>query len=68
MSTKAKTQTAVQLAPRVNLCDNNPYVFLLEIERLILAGYRLNLNEQFDLLPGCYIATMVLPDQDTASV
>jgi hypothetical protein len=52
----------------VNLCDNNPYVFLLEIERLILAGYRLNLNEQFDLLPGCYIATMVLPDQDTASV
>jgi hypothetical protein len=52
----------------VDLCDNNQYSFLAEMERLILSGYRIALNERFDLMPCCYIATMVLPNQDTASV
>ena len=33
MSTK--TKTAVQLEPRVILCETNPYTFLVEVEKLI---------------------------------
>lgn len=61
MSTK-KAQTAVQLAPRVNLCDSNPYTFLVELQRLIATGYRLDLEQMFTLIPGCYTASLALPE------
>lgn len=61
-----KTKQTAQLEPRVNLCDSNPYVFLTELERLILAGYRLDLNEMFTMFPGCYTATVALPEAATA--
>lgn len=59
MSTKKPT--AEQRAPRVALCERGEHKFLCELERLILAGYRINFQEQFCLLPGCLIATVDLP-------
>lgn len=61
MSTKK--QTAVQLAPQVTLCDSNPYTFLVELQRLVAAGFRLDLEQMFTLIPGCYTASLALPDQ-----
>lgn len=61
MSGKSK-QTTAQLEPRVNLCDGNPYTFLIELQRLILAGYRLDLDQMFAMFPGCYTATVALPE------
>lgn len=66
MSTKAKTQAAVQLAPQVTLCDSNPYTFLLELQRLIATGYRLDLEQMTTLIPNCYTATVTLPEAATA--
>lgn len=63
MSTKAKTQSIVQLATQVTLCDSNPYTFLLELQRLVAAGFRLDLGQMFTLIPGCYTASLALPDQ-----
>lgn len=65
-STKAK-QTAVQLAPVVALCETNPHGFLIELERLILSGYRLDLEAMVALHPLCCIATVRLPEAGAAT-
>lgn len=64
MSTRAKTQTAqaVQLEPQVALCQSDPHSFLIELEQLILQGYRLDLEQMVTLIPGCCIATVALPE------
>jgi hypothetical protein len=62
MSTKAKTQAA-QPAPQVTLCDSNPYTFLVELQRLIATGFRLDLEQMFTMIPGCYTASLALSDQ-----
>lgn len=62
MSTKAKPQTAAQLAPRVILCETNPYTFLVEVERLLIAGYRIDFNEPIDLFMNVFTATLALPE------
>lgn len=64
MSTKSKT--TAQLAPQVALSHQSPHSFLLELERLILAGYRLDLSQQFALHPLCCICTVALPEAATA--
>lgn len=67
MSTKAKTQTAVQLAPRVTVCESNPHTFLVELEKLIAAGYRIDFQEQATLFMGCHIVTLALPEAGAAT-
>ena len=62
-STKTKPVQAVQLEPRVSLCDSNPHTFLVELERLIGAGYCIDFNEMTTLIPGCHIATLGLPER-----
>lgn len=66
MSTKTTKQTAVQLVPQVALCEQSPYAFLVELERLILAGYRLDLGQMIALHPLCCLATVRLPEAATA--
>ena len=62
MSTSTKKQTIVQLAPTVALCETNPHTFLIELERLIAQGYRIDFSEMLTLIPGCHIATVRLPE------
>ena len=60
MSTK--TKTAVQLEPRVILCETNPYTFLVEVEKLILAGYRIDFSSSIDMYVNVFAATLALPE------
>lgn len=60
MSTKK--QSVVQLAPTVALCQRDAYTFLLELQRLIRAGYELDLEQMVALQPSCCIATVRLPE------
>lgn len=64
MSTKTTKQTAqaVQLEPQVSLCQSDPHSFLIELEQLILQGYRLDLEQMVTLIPGCCIASVALPE------
>lgn len=62
MSKSTKTQPAVQLEPRVMLMESNPHTLMTEVERLILAGYRLELGADLSMFPGCYIVSLVLPE------
>lgn len=68
MSTKTTKQTAqaVQLEPQVSLCQSDPHSFLLKLESLIRAGYRLDLEQMVALHPLCCIATVRLPEAATA--
>lgn len=66
MST-AKIKSAAQLAPQVALCHQNPHSFLLELERLILAGYRVDEGQMIALHPLCCIATVRLPEAGVAN-
>ena len=59
---KGTKQTAAQLAPRVTLCESNPHTLMTEVERLILAGYRLELGADFAMVPGFYSVSLVLPE------
>lgn len=51
MSKAPKTQPAVQLERRVMLSEANPFTLMIEVERLILAGYRLELGADFTMVP-----------------
>ena len=68
MSTKTTKQAAqaMQLAPQVALCQSDPHSFLIELEQLILKGYRLDLEQMVAMIPGCCIATVALPEAATA--
>jgi hypothetical protein len=68
MSKSKQDMQSVKPAPRVDLCENNPHTFLIELQRLIRLGYQLDFTQQFDFLPMCYVASVVMPDQETASV
>lgn len=62
MSSAKTTKQAAQLAPQVALSHQSPHSFLLELERLILAGYRLDEGQMIALHPLCCIATLRLPE------
>ena len=66
MSAK-QTKAAAQLAPTVALCQTSPYSFLVELERLIVMGYRLDLEQMVALHPSCCIATVRLPEAGAAT-
>lgn len=62
MSKLKTTQPAVKLEPRVMLCEANPHSLMIEVERLLLAGYRLELGADLTMVPGCYIVSLALPE------